>query len=171
MPKTKRKSAPRVPGKGMEVAVVEITTAANAWASINYEIPLAAILEQRGGKSFVMEIVQVDLINAFPVTTQPIDSTFITMGARDLTVGTALTPAQALALQTNFFIANTSLTGMLSFDTTDEKGNGVLYPGQDFWINAYNEQVGYVWSIRIMYRITNLNQSDLVALMTQYFIT
>ena len=177
MAKSKRKTIRRRrrragKSKAVSIAITSlISLAQDAFVSQPYEIPLLTVLAQTGRSgTFVTEILQVDIsVGSVTPTDEPVvvaigGRDYTTLGAPDNTVATML------ADKVEFFTQNMGLNQSLSVDMTDDDGNGVLYPGQKWWVTVTAGDPAIPIIVKVMYRTKNVSQGDLIALMTQYFV-
>ncbi len=170
---TKRRSRRRsTKSKAVTIAVTTVVSAAqDAFVSKEYEIPLTTILAQRGlSGTFVTEILQVDVsIGTVTPTDEPV---IVGIGGRDYTALSPPnnTPATMMADKVLFFTQNMGLNQAMTVDTTDDAGNGILYPGQSWFVTVTAGDPAIPVIVKVMYRVKSIAQGDLIALMTQYFV-
>lgn len=166
--KKKRRTGKKRSSKALATAILEVTVTSGNFATARYDIPLTTILAQRGGSgTFVTEIMQVDVSVA--TTTASATPIIIGIGGTNYDDSDVLIP-EFLRDKTFFFTENLGTNQNSSIDTTDDNGNGVLYPGQSFWVNVIGATSGVPVLVKVLYRIKNVAQGDLIALLTQYFV-
>jgi len=169
--KRRRRRTGRSKSKAITIAITPVITAAqDSFVAVPYEIPLTTILAQTGRSgTFVTEIIQVDVsIGSVTPSDEPV---IVGIGGRDYTgaSGTAAVSGM-MADKVLFFAQNMGINQSMTVDTTDDDGNGILYPGQKWWVNVTAGDPAISVVVKVMYRTKNVAQGDLIALMTQYFV-
>lgn len=146
-----------------------VTTGASAnWTSTSVEVPLLNL--GNAGLPNALEILRVE----FDQTNTAAIDMFVAVGSYNANSLTTTQYPYSTMLTDKRYVAKfrTGNTGHAELNLTDNNGFGILYPGQELYINvssltaAVSTQV-----IRVFYRIHKSTLEEYLGIVNQYIVT
>lgn len=141
--------------------------ASGTWSSTIAEVPLLNILT---GGTKVLEILKVH-VNRYGGST---NTAQVAIGSKNLNGASSGTYTFQNATADRAFMVTLAMNGTnlyYDLDLTDENGNGMLYPAQQFYVNANVSTNGDGMKVSILYRIKNATLQEYVGIINQYVVT
>lgn len=147
---------------------VALTCVGNQWVSKEFSLPLLNLPNKSPNEFLAVEIHEVEVFR-LDNTTHPAIWALTSNNLQGTTLANA--PIATVAIDPRTVISGaTGPDFHFTFDLTDDRDRGKLYPNQKLYITMNAHANTPVWAVRFWYKVVHVSKTTYLEMMNNYYL-